>query len=80
MVREADLILTRPPIKRELQGRCLLGKSRISVQRVVTLSMAYHLTNDEKYMRRCNEEMLAAARFRDWNPSHFLDVAEWYAR
>ena len=76
VVREADVILTQSPIKRELQGRRLLGKSRTCVQRVVTLSMSYHLTNDEKYVRRCNEEMLAAARFRDWNPTHFLDVAE----
>ena len=76
VIRDADLILTQSPIKRELQGRRLLGKSRTCVQRVVTLSMSYHLTNDDKYVRRCNDEMLAAARFRDWNPSHFLDVAE----
>ena len=76
VVREADMILTRSPIKRELQGRRLLGKSRTCVKRVVALSMAYHLTYDEKYVRRCNQEMLAVARFSDWNPSHFLDVAE----
>jgi hypothetical protein len=38
--------------------------------------MAYHLTHDEKHLQRCQQEMLAAARFSDWNPSHFLDVAE----
>lgn len=76
VVREAHRILTQPPIKRDLQGRRLLGKSRTCIQRVVTLAMSYHLTSNEKYVRRCKEEMLAAARFSDWNPSHFLDVAE----
>ena len=38
--------------------------------------MAYHLTGDVHHAERCRQEMLAAARFSDWNPSHFLDVAE----
>jgi hypothetical protein len=29
------------------------------------------LTRDEKYANRAREEMLAAAAFVDWNPSHF---------
>jgi hypothetical protein len=40
------------------------------------LAMAYHLSGDVEHVRRCEKEMLAAARFSDWNPSHFLDVAE----
>ena len=38
--------------------------------------MAYHLTGDPRHAERCEQEMLAVARFSDWNPSHFLDVAE----
>jgi hypothetical protein len=38
--------------------------------------MAYHLTGDVQHAERCRQEMLAAARFSDWNPAHFLDVAE----
>ncbi|MHC4170726.1 MAG: heparinase II/III domain-containing protein, partial [Planctomycetota bacterium] len=38
--------------------------------------MAFHLTGDTKYVDRCEKEMLAVAKFSDWNPSHFLDVAE----
>jgi hypothetical protein len=38
--------------------------------------MAFHLTGEDRFVRRCEQEMLAAAGFADWNPSHFLDVAE----
>ena len=76
VIRQADLLLDVDPITRTLQGRRLLGQSRTCVQRVITLSMAFHLTEDPRYARRAEKEMLAAARFEDWNPSHFLDVAE----
>ncbi len=76
VVREAIAIEKIGPITRELQGRRLLGQSRRCVQRVVTLAMAYHLTGDMRHVRRCQKEMLTAAEFKDWNPSHFLDVAE----
>jgi hypothetical protein len=76
VVRQADQLLNVAPIKREKQGRRLLGQSRRCVQRVLTLSMTYHLTGDTKYVERCEKEMLTVARFSDWNPSHFLDVAE----
>jgi hypothetical protein len=38
--------------------------------------MAYRLTDDKRFAERCAEEMKAVAAFTDWNPSHFLDVAE----
>ena len=76
VVLQADALLKEAPIARELQGRRLLSQSRRCVRRVLALSMAYHLTGEEKYISRCEQEMLAVARFEDWNPSHFLDVAE----
>ena len=76
VMRQADLMMDVAPITRRLQGRRLLGQSRMCVQRVITLAMAYHLTEDARYVRRAEQEMLSAARFEDWNPSHFLDVAE----
>ncbi len=76
IVRQADALLDVEPITRTLQGRRLLGQSRSCVKRVLTLAMAYHLTGDQKYAARGEKEMLAVAAFTDWNPSHFLDVAE----
>lgn len=74
--RQADALLKAPPVERKLEGRRLLGESRRAVQRIVTLAMAYHLTENKTYAARAAREMLAAAAFSDWNPSHFLDTAE----
>lgn len=76
IVREAASLEREEPVRRELQGRRLLGVSRQAVGRVLTLATAYHLTGDRQHADRCEREMLAAARFTDWNPSHFLDVGE----
>ncbi|MBN1442376.1 MAG: hypothetical protein JXA90_06680, partial [Planctomycetes bacterium] len=76
VIQMADWLEDAPPVERKLEGRRLLGESRRCVMRMTTLAMAYQLSGREKYARRGREEMLAAARFSDWNPSHFLDVAE----
>ncbi|MEE8451129.1 MAG: heparinase II/III family protein, partial [Thermoguttaceae bacterium] len=76
VVRQANFLQDVAPVERKLQGRRLLDQSRRCVKRVVVLAMAYHLTGDARHARRCEKEMLAAARFDDFNPSHFLDTAE----
>ena len=45
-------------------------------RRILFLSYAYRITGDEIYFQRAEEELLTVCRFSDWNPSHFLDVAE----
>ena len=37
------------------------------------------MTGEKRYSDRAEAEMLKAASFSDWNPSHFLDVAEMTA-
>jgi hypothetical protein len=76
VLRDADAILPTQPIERIQEGRRLLGQSRRAVRRLVTLSMAFHLSGRQAYADRAAQEMLAIAAFSDWNPSHFLDVAE----
>jgi hypothetical protein len=76
VIQQATLLRDAEPVQRKLIGRRLLGESRRCVQRVLVLATAYHLTGETQYAERCRQEMLAAARFSDWNPSHFLDVAE----
>jgi hypothetical protein len=71
-----DVLLTRPPLVREMIGRRLLETSRLAVVRTTHLGMAYRLTGDGRYARRAIGEMLAIAGFSDWGPFHFLDVAE----
>ena len=71
-----DKLLDEPVSERILIGPRLLHVSRQVLGRIATLGGLYRLTGEEKYAIRCREEMLAAAAFADWNPSHFLDVAE----
>ena len=73
---ESDAIISLPPVERELTGRRLLGKSREALRRIFYLSYSYRMNGNEKYVERAEKEMLAAAGFSDWNPSHFLDVGE----
>ena len=72
----ADGYVNSESIKRKLIGKRLLQVSRAYLKRILFLSFSYRLTNDEKYLRRAEKEMLTASSFSDWNPSHFLDVAE----
>lgn len=76
IVSECDKIIDRPPVERVLTGRRLLDKSREALRRIFYLSYAYRMTSDSKYLERAEKEMLAVSAFSDWNPSHFLDVAE----
>jgi hypothetical protein len=73
---ECNNLLTRPPVERVLIGKRLLDKSREALRRIFYLSYAWRTTNNVKYFNRAEKEMLAVSSFRDWNPSHFLDVAE----
>ena len=75
----ADKMLALPTIKRKKTGKRLLSISRLCLKRVFYLSISYRVTKDRKYALRAQEEMLAAAGFSDWNPSHFLDVGEMTA-
>ena len=57
-------------------GRRLLGTSRELLKRVFYLSYSYRMTGNEKFLKKAVEELVAVSWFSDWNPSHFLDVAE----
>jgi hypothetical protein len=76
ILKECDAMIGLPLLKRIQIGRRLLSVSRECIRRVFYLSYAYRMTKEEKYFQRAEKEMLAVAAFTDWNPSHFLDVAE----
>jgi hypothetical protein len=69
-------ILKEAPIERVLIGPRLLDKSRRLVDRIYTLGLLYRLDGNKVWKERVIRELEAAAAFQDWNPSHFLDVAE----
>lgn len=72
----ADAIFSEPLLTRNVVGRRLLGTSREMLYRMNMLGMVYRIEKDQKYIDRINEEVLAVCGFSDWNPSHYLDVAE----
>ena len=76
ILAEGDRLQNQPPVERVLIGRRLLDKSREALRRIFQLSYAYRTTGEKKYLQRAEQEMLAVAEFSDWNPTHFLDVAE----
>ncbi len=76
IINESDKMLLLPPVERIQIGRRLLDKSREALRRIFFLSYVYRTTGNTKYLQRAEKEMLAVAAFSDWNPSHFLDVAE----
>ena len=73
---KSEDIIELPPVERVLIGRRLLDKSREALKRIYYLSYSYRKTGNTKFFTRAEQEMLAVAGFSDWNPSHFLDVAE----
>ncbi|MFW5656207.1 MAG: heparinase II/III domain-containing protein [Bacteroidota bacterium] len=72
----ANDIMSKPLLEREVIGRRLLATSREMLYRMNMLGMVYVIENDPKILERINREVAAVCHFSDWNPSHFLDVAE----
>jgi hypothetical protein len=76
---QSDILLTTEPIEHVKIGRRLLDKSRTCLKRVTYLSFVYRMTGQKDYLARAEKEMLTAAGFSDWNPSHYLDTGEMTA-
>ncbi|RXK46579.1 heparinase II/III domain-containing protein [Aquirufa rosea] len=73
---EAEAMLVKEPLVRKQIGRRLLGVSREMLRRTLFWSYAYRMTHELKYAQRAEKELIQVCQFTDWNPSHFLDVAE----
>ncbi|RMH01997.1 MAG: heparinase [Planctomycetota bacterium] len=76
VLARADALLDAPRLERRLIGPRLLSVSRTCLDRVWTLGFAWRWTGEAKYARAVEANLLAVCAFSDWNPSHFLDVAE----
>ncbi|NSL53972.1 heparinase II/III domain-containing protein [Uliginosibacterium aquaticum] len=81
--RFADLLLARarkdlslPVLERKLEGRRLLSVSREFIRRTLEWAFAYRITGESAFLERARREMLNIAAFSEWNPDHYLDVAE----
>jgi hypothetical protein len=73
---QADSCADKPMLTYRKIGPRLLSVSRECLHRIYALALAYRWTGEEKYAGKAVENMLTVCAFNDWNPSHFLDVAE----
>ncbi|HEX2516091.1 MAG TPA: heparinase II/III family protein, partial [Chloroflexota bacterium] len=76
LLRSGERTLGEPVSQRVLVGPRLLDTSRRVLERIYTLGLLFRLDGDARWRDRAMSELRAAAAFPDWNPSHFLDVAE----
>ncbi len=63
-------------LTRKMEGRRLLAVSREMLYRMNVLCMVYRMEKNPVILKRIIAEVTAVCNFTDWNPSHFLDVAE----
>lgn len=75
---KADKMLSpkEKPLKKELTDRNMLSVSREAVERIYYLGFAWRWTGEQCYLDAARANLLNVCSFDDWNPRHFLDVAE----
>lgn len=73
---KSDEMIKKTNLVYKKQGSRLLEVSREALTRIFFLSYSYRMTNDTTYAMRAIDEILNVCSFRDWNETHFLDVAE----
>ncbi len=76
IIGRCESIIDEPLLERVLTGKRLLSVSRKALERIYYLSYAWRMTGDNRFAARAEKEMLNVCAFKDWNPDHFLDVAE----
>ena len=77
LIKKADRVKDEAPSRYEIpDGVRLLNQSRRSIDRTTVLAFAYRMTGNKEYADAAITEMLTVCAFQDWNPSHYLDVAE----
>lgn len=74
---KADSMVVLPQLTYDLNkyGN-ILYTSRAYVTRLGTLSLAYRLYGEQKYLDAVNKTLLWICDYKDWDPTHFLDTAE----
>lgn len=77
--REAAALLAQPVSEHRMEGRRLLVVSREVQRRCLLLGTVWRLDGDLRLRDRLLAECEAVSAFSDWNPAHFLDVAEMAA-
>ena len=65
-----------PEYKKDVSGRRILSVSRDALMQIFDCAYAYRTSGERKYLYHAESVINAVCAFPDWNPSHYLDVAE----
>lgn len=76
VLKQADKFIGAKKLERVLVGPRLLFVSRDMLARTYALGLAYRWTGEKKYLDAEAKNLELVCGFKDWNPSHYLDVAE----
>ena len=76
VIESAESCLKKRPLVHKKIGPRLLHVSRDCLRRTYSLALAWRWTGEKKYADKAVENLLTVCKFKDWNPSHFLDTAE----
>lgn len=76
VITTANRYLEASPLEHKLIGPRLLHVSRACRARIYALGLAYRWTGEDRYAAAAKQNLLQVVSFKDWNTSHFLDVAE----
>ena len=80
LMKEAERLLLVPPQedpRREIKNtKDILPISREQVYRMVNLALVYRLSGDRRFAEKAEKELVHVCNFPDWDPIHYLDVAE----
>ena len=74
--REAERLQAAQVIEDRAGAPRLFQQSRRVLERVYTLALLYRIDGKSQHLERAVRELHSAASFRNWNPSHFPDVAQ----
>lgn len=80
LMKEAERLLTVPlqedPRKKIKNTKDILPVCREQVYRMVNLSLAYRFSGDKRFAEKAEKELIHVCNYSDWDPLHYLDVAE----
>ncbi|MBR4309024.1 MAG: heparinase II/III family protein, partial [Oscillospiraceae bacterium] len=69
--------LTEPGVEcQNADGSRTLSIPRLASYRITWMAFLYQINGEQRFARRAVEEMLQVCSFPDWNPEHYLDVAQ----
>ncbi|MBI2434202.1 MAG: heparinase II/III family protein [Candidatus Hydrogenedentes bacterium] len=76
VLAQAEKLLAAPALTYDKQGPRLLHVSRECLRRTYALALAYRWTGETRFAEAARGNLVTVCNFKDWNDSHFLDVAE----